>query len=631
MMSIFRCAVAIIAALSISVTVAAEPLTVAKASDVNGVIEASLAPDGRSVAMIVFDGVRHHLLFHFPVTGAARGFALQGYEIWAGDRELRAPFGVTWAGNDLLALDYGNLVISVDRRGRLLVDNLGKEVIRRAARDDEESPWLLVYTDNQREQMALVHARSGERKILQRPPGILQQTAFDRQGYLRAVTVLTEGAVPTYANWYLPAPGGTWQKLATFGATQERWEPAYVPNRPHTLAVRSRIGRDTYAYFYYDTERGEMGEMLAGHPSEDILGVVGVEGAAYERVTTGGMRTEEVWLNGTWAGVQQAVDAVLPGRSNRLSGNPRGNVLVYSSSDVVPGEWHLLDTKSSTLVLIGRRRSALERVDMRPMEIIRYPADDGLSIPAFLTRPADGARGTPLVVLIHGGPWVRDYWTWNEEVQLLAAHGYAVLQPQFRGSSGFGKRFEQAGYGQWGRAMQDDITAGVRKLIADGTVDPRRICIVGASYGGYAALWGLAKTPELYRCGISLAGVTDIEHMFHDDSDAARSDVARAIRLHRIGDVTDSAERFDQVSPLKQVDRIQAPVLLVHGEADQRVPISHALKMKEALERLGKPVQWLSLKDAGHSLSTTGQVSTYYRTMLEFLDKHIGPAAQVAR
>ena len=125
--------------------------------------------------------------------------------------------------------------------------------------------------------------------------------------------------------------------------------------------------------------------------------------------------------------------------------------------------------------------------------------------------------------------------------------------------------------------------------------------------------------------------MTDIEHMFHDDSDAARSDVARAIRLHRIGDVTDSAERFDQVSPLKQVDRIQAPVLLVHGEADQRVPISHALKMKEALERLGKPVQWLSLKDAGHSLSTTGQVSTYYRTMLEFLDKHIGPAAQVAR
>lgn len=280
-----------------------------------------------------------------------------------------------------------------------------------------------------------------------------------------------------------------------------------------------------------------------------------------------------------------------------------------------------------TLKTLASRWPETAKAAMRPMEMLRYAAEDGLSIPAFLTRPADDMRGAPLVVLIHGGPAVRDYWDWNQEVQVLAANGYAVFQPQFRGSSGFGKRFEPAGYGQWGLSMQDDISAGVRHLIKQGIADPRRICIVGASYGGYAALWGLVKTPELYQCGVSYAGVVDIAFMAKDGSDASDSKVARELSMLRVGDTRANQARFDQVSPLKHASRIMAPVLLMHGDSDQRVPIEHGEKMKTAMKDNGKAFEWLSFKYGGHGLRSRAEHKLYYDTLLKFLDKHIGTPA----
>src|SRR5205823_6513944 len=173
------------------------------------------------------------------------------------------------------------------------------------------------------------------------------------------------------------------------------------------------------------------------------------------------------------------------------------------------------------------------------------------AIPAYLTLPPGSRERLPTVILIHGGPIARDHWRFDPDVQLLASRGYAVFQPQFRGSSGFGKRFMEAGYGQWGLAMEDDITSGVRWLIEKHIADPDRVCIYGASYGGYAALWGLIKTPELYRCGISLAGVSDIEYMLTDDSDVNDSAIGRLLRRTTIGDLKTHKQQFDGVSPLK--------------------------------------------------------------------------------
>jgi dipeptidyl aminopeptidase/acylaminoacyl peptidase len=262
---------------------------------------------------------------------------------------------------------------------------------------------------------------------------------------------------------------------------------------------------------------------------------------------------------------------------------------------------------------------------MRPMTAYRYPARDGLSVPAYLTRPA-GEGPAPTVVLIHGGPWARDGWEWDAEVQLLAAKGYAVFQPQFRGSTGFGRAYEQAGYRQWGESMQDDITDGVRQLIERGIADPARIAIFGASYGGYAAMWGLVKTPRLYRCGISFAGISDLDDFLRtswtDDSTAA----TRRIRRRLVGDPSTAQAQLQAVSPIRHVDRIEVPLLLVHGTDDKRVLPSQSRQMVRAMEARGKPVVWLPL-ETGHGFDTPDSPARrqYFERVLRFLEDHMGP------
>jgi dipeptidyl aminopeptidase/acylaminoacyl peptidase len=267
---------------------------------------------------------------------------------------------------------------------------------------------------------------------------------------------------------------------------------------------------------------------------------------------------------------------------------------------------------------------------MLPMETIRYAARDAMSIQAYLTRPTRTTDApAPMVVLIHGGPHIRDRWEWNEEVQLLASRGYVVFQPQFRGSSGFGRRFEEAGYQQWGRAMQDDITDGVQHLVAQQVADPQRICIYGASYGGYAALWGVIKTPQLYKCGISFAGVSDLNemlsHSIFDDSTAASRELQRA----RIGDPAQSRRALDEVSPLKRAADVRVPLFIAHGEEDTRVLPSQSKDMVKALKALGQPVEWMPFEREGHGFFWVSDQVRYYRAVLKFLDKHIGdrPAA----
>lgn len=608
----------------------AAPLTIAQAVSPGGTLSASLSPDGKHVAIVSYDGFFGHQLVMYDTQTHTSSPLMYSERVTEGHWSfVKSPQAITWAGNALLAVDYGIEAESINLNGKKVAD-LGEEVIGRAERGNPESPWLLVYTDADDLEIAKVHAGTGQRKKFSYPSGKPMYWAFDRGGELRAITLVNSAFwhdVSKVSNWYRPSADAPWQKLEEFGIADDYWVPVSVPDEPHKLVVSSRIGRDTYALFDYDTERRQLGDMLAGHPTQDILGASGIDQAAFERVSTRGMRAQQVWLDTVWAGVQQSVDQVLPNRINQLSGDPRGMVLVYSYSDVEPGVWHLLDMSKGEMRVLARRRPSTKDVAMRPMEIMQYAAADGLTIPAFLTRPADGAKSAPLVVLIHGGPTVRDYWQWNQEVQILAANGYAVFQPQFRGSTGFGKRFQQAGYGQWGLAMQDDITSGVRYLIEQGIADPKRICIAGASYGGYAALWGLAKTPELYQCGISFAGVADIGYMLRDSSDSAGDKVTREMMQTRIGDLHANPEKFDQVSPLKHAARIMAPVLLMHGEDDRRVPLAHGKKMKKALEAAGKQVQWLTFEDEGHGLRYVASEKIYYQTMLEFLDKHIGKSS----
>ncbi|WP_020656397.1 alpha/beta hydrolase family protein [Massilia niastensis] len=612
-------------------SVRSEPLTIDEAIDPSGMLSASLSPDGKHVAAILYNGTNHGLVLIDAETLETKKLVEGRYATTSRWRYHKSPRGVSWAANDVLLVDYGLEAEALSLTGKRLM-GVGERVMK--AVDPVKDPGkVLVSRDVDGGDLSLCDIRAVKCKSFSTPSGKPIKWALDRKGNLRAVTLMNSAFfkdVTTITNWYRPSERGEWTKLAEFKITDDYWVPVYVPDEPDTLVINSRFGRDTYALFNYDVKQLKQTDMLAGHPAQDIVSWDGIDREAFDYVVTSGMLPQQVWFDAAWRRMQLQVDALLPKRFNVLSGDPKTVVLIESAGDVDPGSWYLFDIAKKRLVILGRKQAELDREKLRPMEVIAYPTPDGLTIPAYLTRPERPAGPAPLVVLIHGGPIARDAWYFDADVQIIASQGYLVLQPQFRGSAGFGRKFEEAGYRQWGRAMQDDITAGVEHLVKQGIADPDRVCIVGASYGGYAALWGLVKTPHLYKCGVSFAGVTDVAHMYTDWSDRSFNKVSRQMMMHRIGDKNLGAEFFDPVSPLKHAAKIQSPVLLMHGEEDERVPISHGKKMREALEQYGKTVTWLAFEEEGHGLVYVKNQYKYYVTLLDFLSKHIGPKPPVA-
>lgn len=621
------------AAADTSAAPATKPVSIDDMAWSPGMLHARLSPDGKHIAAVVFNGNTHSLML---ASAESLVFKPIVHTVKAQDGFYefdKIPRLVLWIDNELIAVDYSFGAGTVNLEGKFVAD-LGEGLIGRVNGDDSTSPMVLAYTDLKSGAIARVNARTGKKTRFSFPMrGRAARIAYDASGEPRAVTMIDAGAwggASSVSNWYRASARADWVKLAEFRVGDEYWVPLYVPDEPNTIVIRSRQGRDTYAIFTYDTSTRTRGEMMAGHPKLDVVDVDGVEKEVFKRVWTSGMRPTQYWFDPAWARMQEIVDDALPGRINILSGNPEGRVLVYSHGDVDPGAWYLLDTHSKTLRNFGTVHSSIDPAAMRPMSSITYPSTDGLAIPAFLTLPAGDSKMLPTVVMLHGGPSLRDRWAFNPDVQLLASRGYAVLQPQFRGSSGFGRKFQEAGYGQWGLAMQDDVTAGVEYLVQQGIADPKRICLYGASYGGYAALWGLVKTPQLYRCAISFAGVTDLELMFKDSSDRNANKVVTELMRARVGDTIANKQQLDAVSPLRHAARIAAPVLLMHGELDRRVPIIHGTKFRQALKDNGKPVEWLMFADEGHTVTNAANQRLYFTTLLQFLDKHIGKGAQAA-
>lgn len=305
--------------------------------------------------------------------------------------------------------------------------------------------------------------------------------------------------------------------------------------------------------------------------------------------------------------------------------NDESLFLVSASSDTKPTAIYIYDLEQMELTYQYTPRSGLPEEHLSPMQAITYPSSDGLDIQAFLTMPKGfGDNNLPLVVVPHGGPWARDYWGFNTYAQFLANRGYAVLQPNFRGSTGYGKSFLNAGNKEWGDLMQDDITWGVNYLIDQGIADPERIAIFGGSYGGYATLAGLAFTPDLYAAGVSFVGPSSLITLLN--SIPPYWEAARKTFTERMGDPStpEGEEKLIRQSPLFSADRIVAPLLVVQGQNDPRVKKAESDQIVIALRDRGFPVEYLNAPDEGHGFARPENNLAFVAAMEKFLAKHIG-------
>lgn len=307
--------------------------------------------------------------------------------------------------------------------------------------------------------------------------------------------------------------------------------------------------------------------------------------------------------------------------------------LIRVYDDRTQGDYYLFDTETHKADFFTAIRHWIDPEQMSERRPIHLAARDGTPLWGYLTLPRGAdPKQLPLVVNPHGGPfWVRDEWAFDLEPQLLASRGYAVLQVNFRGSGGYGSGFVEAGRKAWGTKMIDDITDAVRWTVAQGYADAHRICIYGGSYGGYAALMSAVREPELYRCVVGYAGVYDLKQFKHD-SDITDDAAGRAYFADAIGG---SDEEMAAQSPVTYLDRLKAPMLIVHGEEDRRVPFSQATALRKALTAGNHPFEWLSRPGEGHGFWKTANVEAFDEAMLAFLDRNIGangaPAATAAQ
>ena len=299
-----------------------------------------------------------------------------------------------------------------------------------------------------------------------------------------------------------------------------------------------------------------------------------------------------------------------------------GNItILFVSSDRNPGEYYLYDAKAGTTILLFKVLPGIDPNAMAPMQPIVYKARDGLTIHGYLTLPLGKSKMLPLIVLPHGGPFgIRDNWGFDPEAQYFAYHGYAVLQVEYRGSGGYGYAFQKAGYRQWGGTMQDDLTDGTRWAIQQGIADPDRICIYGGSYGGYAALEGVEKEPDLYKCAVGYAGVYDLLE-FHSRAHTLHYQYEIPAMSTELGDDKDYLRAH---SPVFHVDKIKAALFLAHGGEDKTVLIDQADELRDALDKINKPYEWLYYRGESHGFYKLDHRIELYTKMLAFFDKCIG-------
>jgi dipeptidyl aminopeptidase/acylaminoacyl peptidase len=475
---------------------------------------------------------------------------------------------------------------------------------------------------------------TGQVQNVPSPARVVQGWMLDQKGEPR----LAWGTEKNLRTFYYRDPANNeWRKLLSFNP--------YDHNRDNitpigfgsdgTMYVTSHAGQDTASLYTFNFATNAInpdpvivttGYDFNGKLITDKGKVLGLQ------FTTDALSQE--WVDPDMKALQKEVDKALPATVNLLSARSKSPwVLVVAYSDTMPRSYWLYNKETKKLNKVGETYPNINPRQMGHQQPIHYKARDGMDIPALLTLPPGSQKANlPLVVLVHGGPWVDGTrWEWNPMTQFLASRGYAVLEPSYRGTTGLGSRHFLSSFKQWGLAMQNDVADGTRYLISKGIADPKRICISGASYGGYATLMGLVNDPDLYKCGFEWVGVTDINLMYNGGWNQ-RSDMTDEWKQYgmpeMIGDQVKDAAQLKATSPIDQAARITQPVLMAYGGVDVRVPMYHGKKFLDAVSKTNKNVEWIEYPDEGHGWRVPKNNYDFWTRVEKFLDKNIGPGAQ---
>ena len=393
--------------------------------------------------------------------------------------------------------------------------------------------------------------------------------------------------------------------------------------RPNIAYVESGHQFDPGGLYEYDIETDSFGRLIFRDPSSEVAHIYSDPKTGKIRGILYGSEINNIeWLDEALKDEVRMLRAQFSDKTVRLLGESIDqNFAIFDISDTsAPSQYYIFDREGYRLIQLPILYPELANYEFAQIETTEYAARDGLSVPAYVTLPA-GARSleelksAPFIILPHGGPTSRDFLRFDYWAQFLASRGYAVFQMNFRGSSGYGESFREAGARQWGQAMQDDITDGAQWLIERGYADADRIAIMGGSYGGYAALMGAVKTPDLYQCAISLAGVSDLPDLLH----TARDFIGGKAGTRHIGNLWKDGDSLRENSPARRAEDIQIPVLLFHGEDDRVVDVLQSKKMRNALRRAGKEYEYIELPKGDHSLSLYSNRLTFLQETERFL------------
>jgi dipeptidyl aminopeptidase/acylaminoacyl peptidase len=547
------------------------------------------------------------------------------------DRDIPAYF---WSGEGRLVYlrdkggdeNYHLFSVNADGTGERELtpfDGVRASIIDRLEERDDEIMIGLNRRDPRLFDVYRLNIVTGALALIEENPGDIAGWMTDHDGKLR-VAIKSDGVNSSLL--YRDREDQPFRTLLTTNF-RESVIPLYFTPDNKKLYVSSNLGRDKQAIFLFDPATAKNEELIFEHPDVDVQSLFYskkrkiVTGTAYETD-----RVHYHFFDEERGELQKELESRLPGFQVAVvsMNKEEDKVLAWAGHDRTRGAYYFYDLGSKEFRKLASLSPWLPTEKMGFMKPVAYQARDGLTIHGYLTLPPGvrEAKNLPVVINPHGGPWGRDSWGYNPEVQFLANRGLAVLQMNFRSSTGYGRAFWEAGFKQWGRAMQDDITDGVQWLIDQGIADPKRIGIYGASYGGYAVLAGLAFTPDLYACGVDYVGVSNIFTLL--ETLPPYWELGRQMMYEQIGDPVKDKELLRAVSPVFHADKIRAPLFVAQGANDPRVKKAESDQIVEALRKRGIDVEYMVKENEGHGFHNEENRFDFYRAMERFFAEHLG-------